>query len=175
MLKTYFEGFGQRRLLLAILVLSLGTTSEYLIAQHGQQVAVLTGVPSWGGISAVLVLFAHNARRNQIRNKAYRLRLFELRQTGIWFMEQGNNNIASEESLLEWSRQTEEWANEVYCVLRSHCEADAEWFRRIDSVPVPKQKTVQPISIVHRDLCDRHAFLAQRVGKILYECSREPG
>lgn len=180
--KTWFFSFkkaaGPRRYLVAAIFFSVTALFDRIASWlKGGSMMDLIGMPSWAaGIIVLLLFFLYWTIERLVlldrRMSGARAELAKLRSEGVEIRNDGVE-IKDEGAWRQWEKAANEWSEKVYVNLRKISEADAEWFRVLDVVPVTPRVPHIPFNKEHTKLFGEHDCRVDRLGSMVYNLWRE--
>jgi hypothetical protein len=142
---VFSEAAGPRRYLIGGIITLAVTAADFfkpILGDHGM--AGLIGIPSWvAGIFVALLIIAFWLLEYAVRlrriGRGARLELAKLRRIGVRLRNDGSR-MSDEADVRNWLTQVDKRHDDVLACLRLVNEADAEWFRVLDTVPSPRHE-----------------------------------
>lgn len=145
---------------------------QYEILEYETE-GMIFGFPSWilgflAAVSFLFIWFATYAHKLRLKIQVSRVRLSELRKTGVDLRNKGQRRFHYNPDWESWRDETIEWQKEVYNSIKEISVADAEWFDTMDVVPDPRLNLVNPVNgDTHPKRYREHDFQVARLGEMI--------
>ena len=183
LLKAFKAAAGTRRYIIGAVCVGVIGAVDWIYAKlkAANMMTELIGLPSWviaTWVAAGFVIYwlLDHAVKLQRRMGGARVELSNLRAEGVEIRNTGRHKFADEPSYLAWKKSVIDWEANVVAAISKVNEADAEWFKVLDVVPIParlpfyKKHDPEDLHELHYRM---HDCRLDRLGKMILNLWRE--